>query len=280
MLPEWNPENIATRIPGINVALVGGRRMGKSTATADLLWRNASRFDLVLCFVGSAYCNPVLEALLERFWDPRFFFAEWNAPLIRKLLEQQESLEKKRSILIIIDDVVLSSKAQDQLCTLAMRGRHFGISLMMACVSYTTLPKRVRRSLDCVLVFSLPMKGDLKVLTWEYTSNTRVAEFALRRLEDHQCLVLETLTKKQKLTVWRATTFSAAQVRRGSPFCARLKTRASAVTSSECQPGFRPNDTFSASDNRKSQEDCERAGVRTEDADPSAPLESDPVDPE
>ena len=28
------------------------------------------------------------------------------------------------------------------------------------------------------------MKGDLKVLTWEYTSNTRVAEFALRRLED------------------------------------------------------------------------------------------------
>jgi hypothetical protein len=172
--------------------------MGKSTATADLLWRHASKFDLVLCFVGSAYCNPVLEALLERFWDPRFFFSDWNEPMIAKLLEQQETLDNKRSILIIIDDVVLSSKAQDQLCTLAMRGRHFGISLMMACVSYTTLPKRVRRSLDIVLVFSLPMQGDLKVLTWEYTSNTRVAEFALRRLEDHQCLVLETLTKKTK----------------------------------------------------------------------------------
>ena len=254
--------------------------MGKSTATADLLWRNASRFDLVLCFVGSAYCNPVLESLLERFWDPRFFFSDWNEPLIKKLLKQQETLEKKRSILIIIDDVVLSSKAQDQLCTLAMRGRHFGISLLMACVSYTTLPKRVRRSLDAVLVFSLPMKGDLKVLTWEYTSNTRVAEFALRRLEDHQCLVLETLTKKQKLTVWKATMFSPTEVRKGLPFCARSKTRASSATSLECRPRHRPSGTFGTPESKKSREDCERAGVESAAVDPPCTHGSDPGDPE
>ncbi len=239
--------------------------MGKSTATADLLWRNAEKFDLVLCFVGSAYCNPVLEALLKRFWDPRFFFSDWNPHLIAKLLEQQESLDTKRSILIIIDDVVLSSKAQDQLCTLAMRGRHFGISLMMACVSYTTLPKRVRRSLDVVLVFSLPMKGDLKVLTWEYTSNTRVAEFALRRLEDHQCLVLETLTKKQKLTLWRATPFDATDVRKGLPFCELSKKRVSYVTFSECPPGSQSNDISETLNSNKSREYSERAGAQTED---------------
>ena len=187
--------------------------MGKSTATADLLWRNASRFDLVVCFVGSAHCNPVLQALLERYWDARFFFSQWDECLISKLLFQQEKLEKKRSILILVDDVVMGSKAQEQLATLAMRGRHFGISLFMCCVSYTTLPKRVRRSLDAVLVFSLPMTGDLKVLTWEYTTNAQIASFALKRLQMHECLVLETLTRSQKLGLWKAKFFTPAEAR-------------------------------------------------------------------
>lgn len=254
--------------------------MGKSTATADLLWRNAERFDLVLCFVGSAYCNPVLEALLERYWDPRFFFSEWNPSLIAKLLEQQECLDTKRSILIIIDDVVLSGKAQDQLCTLAMRGRHFGISLIMACVSYTTLPKRVRRSLDVVIVFSLPMKGDLKVLTWEYTTNTRVAEFALRRLEDHQCLVLETLTKNQKLTLWRAKEFSATQVRTGLSFCGLSKKRVSYVTSVECPPVARPDGTGGYPNSNRWRGDSERAGVETQDDDLTLARENEARGPE
>jgi hypothetical protein len=222
----------------------------------------------------------VLESLLERYWDPRFFFADWNEPLIAKLLDQQENSEKKRSILIIIDDVVLSSKAQDQLCTLAMRGRHFGISLIMACVSYTTLPKRVRRSLDVVMVFSLPMKGDLKILTWEYTSNTRVAEFALRRLEEHQCLVLETLTRKQSLAVWRATQFSVDQVRKGLPFCERSRKRVSFAKYAERPPGVRPGDIYESSDSKKFPVDSERAGVQTEEDLPSDGPESDPEDPE
>ena len=240
--------------------------MGKSTATADLLWRQSKKYDLVICFVGSAYCNPVLEALLERFWDPRFFFADWNSPLIEKLLEQQEHLDKKRSILIIIDDVVLSSKAQDQLCTLAMRGRHFGISLIMACVSYTTLPKRVRRSLDVVMVFSLPMKGDLKVLTWEYTSNTRVAEFALRRLKDHQCLVLETLTKKQKLALWKAVIFTPQDVRRsGSLFPGEYKKKVSFLRHAAHPSDRHLSDTISDANNTQSQVDYENASAQKEE---------------
>ena len=267
MLPEWNPDRISQRIPGVNIALVGGRRMGKSTATADLLWRFADQFDLVLCFVGSAHCNPVLEALLERYWDPRFFFSEWNPAMIRKLLQQQEKLIEKRSILILVDDVVLSSKAQDQLCTLAMRGRHFGISLMMACVSYTTLPKRVRRSLDVVLVFSLPMKGDLKVLTWEYTTNTRVAEFALKRLEEHQCLVLETLTRKQRLAVWKATLSSCEEIenKASRPPVSRKKLVFSGRHVGD-PLAYRQSGNSDFSESIRYGVDSERAGVRNEDA--------------
>ena len=165
-----------------------------------------------MAFVGSANCNPVLSALMERYWDPRFFFSEWNCALIDKLLEQQET-EGARSILVLVDDVVLHSKAQDQISTLAMRGRHFKCSLWCCAVSYVTLPKQVRRSLDVLMIFSMPMKGDLKTLSWEYTDNTRVAEFALKRLEDHECLVLQTLTKRQKLAVWKAKQVTVEDIR-------------------------------------------------------------------
>ena len=257
MLPGWKPESLVDRIPGVNIALIGGRRMGKSTATADLLWRNASRFDLVVCFVGSAHCNPVLEALLERYWDSRFFFSQWDEALIQNLLAQQEKLEQKRSILILVDDVILGSKAQEQLATLAMRGRHFGISLFMCCVSYTTLPKRVRRSLDAVLVFSLPMTGALKVLTWEYTTNATIAAFALKRLRDHECLVLETLTKTQKLALWQAKYFLPDDVRTlGSLEHVRSETRASPATALEYRPHTHPGGTISIP-NRTPVEPCE-----------------------
>ena len=241
--------------------------MGKSSATADLLWRNASRFNLVICFVGSANCNPVLQSLLEKYWDSRFFFSEWKQGLIDNLMLQQERLgDAKRSILIILDDVVLTSKDQDQLACLAIRGRHFGISLLMAAVSYTTLPKRARRSLDAVLVFSLPMKGDLKILTWEYCSNTRVAEFALNRLKEHECLVLETLSKKQRLAVWKATIFTPDDVRRlGSLDDLRSKTKVSFATTSEYLEGHPRPDTVSTRDRTQSAESHSHEGGVSEE---------------
>ena len=48
----------------------------------------SSRFDLVICMVGSAACNPVLQALLATHWDERFFFSEWDEDLMAKLLAQ------------------------------------------------------------------------------------------------------------------------------------------------------------------------------------------------
>ena len=206
MLPQWDPNRLTAKIPFV-LGLVGGRRQGKSTAVADLLSRMSGRFDLVLCMVGSAACNPVLEGLLHEYWDDRFFFPEWDYELMDKLLIQQERLQKgggRREVLILIDDVVLGSQAEDQLAHMCMRGRHFAVSVCMCAVSYTSLPKRARRSLDTLLVFSCPMKGDMQILTWEYCQNQNMARFALSTLKDYQCLVLETLEKKQTLFVWRA----------------------------------------------------------------------------
>ena len=204
MLPTWDPKRLEKKIP-FNLGLVGGRRQGKSTAICDLLWRMRNRFDLVIAFIGSAACNPVLSTILENHFDPRFFFPNWNTDLIDAVLRQQETLgANKRSILLLVDDVVMTSKCEDQCCHIAMRGRHFGISLMMCGVSYTTLPKKARRSLDVLLCFSLPMQGDMKIMTWEYASKNSMAEHVLRNLGEHECLVLETLQKTQQLFIWKA----------------------------------------------------------------------------
>ena len=213
VLPEWDPNRIRKKIPFV-LGLTGGRRQGKSTAVADLLSRMSRDFDLVICMVGSAACNPQLEGLLATYWDDRFFFSEWDMDMMSKLLNQQEELLAaglKREVLIILDDVVLNSKAEDQICHMAMRGRHFRISLAMCSVSYTTLPKRARRSLDTLLVFSCPMKGDMQVLTYEYCQNHSMARFAMNALQDYECLVLETLEKKQSMFIWKANLVGQGQ---------------------------------------------------------------------
>ena len=150
MLPVWDPDRLVQKIP-FNLGLVGGRKQGKSTAVSHLCQLMRKRFDLVIAFIGSASCNPVLRFQMRRNWDDRFFFNHWDEKLIERLLVQQESLKtggfSARRVLILLDDVVLGSKAQEQICHLAMRGRHFNISLAACAVSYVSLPKAVRRSL-------------------------------------------------------------------------------------------------------------------------------------
>ena len=177
------------------------------------------RFDLVIAFVGSAACSPCLEAMMERHphWDERMFFPKWNQSLVDKLLDQQTALRKKgveRQVLILMDDVVLTGRDTDQLAHIALRGRHFNVSVMMAAVSYTSICKRARRCLDFLLVYSCPMSGDRKILSWEYASNSHTADFALGHLEENQCVVFETSRKKQKLFNWKAQLLQPDDFRR------------------------------------------------------------------
>jgi len=157
--------------------------------------------------VGTPGCQPALHSLMQACWDPRFFFNSWDCGLVSRLMKQQENLRERgidRHVAILVDDVVLTSAAAEQISHCAMRGRHWLISLFMCGVSWSTLPKRVRRSLDACMVFSCPMASDIKLLTSEYANNAPMAQFMMGQLEDHQCLVLETVTRRQRLFVWRA----------------------------------------------------------------------------
>ena len=250
MLPHWHPETLGRVLPFV-IGCVGARRTGKSTAISHLLFQMSSRFELVVCFIGSAACNPTIEAMMERFWDPRFFFSEWNQHLIDKLLEQQEHLKKAghdRQVCILVDDVILSSSAEEQLAHMALRGRHFNISLCMAAVSYTSLPKRVRRSLDILFCYSCTMQGDRKILMWEYAGNATMAGFMLKNLGDHECLVLETTGRRQDLKLWKAGLLTPEDFR--SSVCishSELKKRAFVSKFSERPSPFRQEEKCGSS---------------------------------
>ena len=210
--------------------------------------------------VGSASCNPVLEALLHEHWDDRFFFPEWDNALMAKLLKQQELIQsrgQRREVLLLIDDVIMGSQAEDQLAHMCMRGRHFRVSVCMCAVSYTSLPKRSRRSLDTLLVFSCPMKGDMQILTWEYCQNQQMARFAMNSLKDYQCLVLETLEKKQSLFVWRADLIGLepeSQANESSQEHGKSETESSPVIAEEHPPDSHQTYNVSLSDGTESVE--------------------------
>ena len=221
-----------------------------------------SKFDLVIAFIGSAACNPVLSHILEEHFDPRFFYPQWDQKLLDAVLNQQEKLgENKRSILLLVDDVIMNSKDQDQLAHLAMRGRHFGISIMMCAVSYTTLPKKARRSLDALLCFSMPMQGDMKIMTWEYAAKNSMAEHVLRNLGEHQCLVLETLQKKQQLFIWKADLIRMGTS--GSQVCVKSRTEPSSDSPREHCTALHQRETSVASDRTQYLADESGSGLRT-----------------
>jgi hypothetical protein len=187
--------------------MVGGRRTGKSYMQAHLLNLYKKRFDLIISFSGSESCSPELTQLIQERFDERLIFSEWKQDVVDTLIKQQHALKKQgrtRHVLILVDDIILNSQADFSLANLAMRGRHFNVSLMMLSVSYTTIDKRIRRSLDCLFLFSVPMSGDLKVLTSEYTRSPSVAQFCLSQMKEHTALIMETFGTSQKLYQYRA----------------------------------------------------------------------------
>ena len=239
MLPIWDPARLGAKVSYV-CAAVGGRRMGKSTLVTHLL-RQSKKFDLVISFTGTTACSPEMAQLMENRWDPRFQFAEWRQPLVNALLKQQERLKKEgvnRQVAILVDDIVLSSKDEDALAHLCLRGRHFNISVLACAVSYTTLPKRCRRALDVLFLFSYPMAGDCQILCQEYANRSRMARYLLTQLPPWTCLVMETLERRQRLYHYRV--LCTGSQRLGSSSDAPSETQDAAVTDEENHEESRP----------------------------------------
>ena len=204
-LKNWNPETLKKYKPFIT-ASCGFRRSGKSYMQAHLLGLMCSEFDLVCSFTGSLNCSPEMQTIFETKLDPRFQFNKLNINFLQTLMEQQERITKngqKRDVLLLFDDVFCTRPEQDYLAFFSTRARHFRCSLMFSAVSYTSLGKNYRRSIDFLFLFGQPLYTDKKYLMIEFSKNPRLTELCLSELEEYQCLVIQN-TLKSKMFVYRA----------------------------------------------------------------------------
>jgi hypothetical protein len=150
-------------------------------------------------------CNPTLA----QFVDQRFLYNTWQKKLMLLLEEQQLDLIQQgrpRNVLILVDDIILDSDDQKSLEHLAMRGRHFKVSLMCLSVSWSQFPKNVRRACDFVFLFSLGCKSDKDLLLSEYSQNPSMASFMSNKCfqEKHRCLVLSMNQSRQNIYFYKA----------------------------------------------------------------------------
>ena len=206
MHKTFQPRQLIESMPFVTM-LIGSRKMGKSFLCNHFCRLISNQYGLIISFMGSPMCNPTLAS----FVDPRFLFNQWQRTLMVKLEEQQLELIEEgrpRNVLILVDDIILDSDDQKSLEHLAMRGRHFKVSLMCLSVSWSQFPKNVRRACDFVFLFSLGCKSDRDLLLSEYSQNPSMANFMSSKCyqERHRCLVLSMNQARQEIFFYKAPT--------------------------------------------------------------------------
>ena len=97
------------------------------------------------------------------------------------------------------------------------------------------------------------MKGDMQCLTYEYCQNHGMARFAMNSLQEYECLVLETLEKKQSLFIWKANVVRAEETL-SSPDPSLSEKPDEPETVQEHSPPCHQNNIASPSDDKLSSE--------------------------
>ena len=160
-------------------------------------------------------CSPQLHDLFVREprLDQRFMLDRMTVGFLNKLREQQEDLKmegRTRETLLLFDDLQMSTKLSycyteehTALGFFTTRGRHYNVSCLYCAVSYVSVPKNFRRSLDILWLFSVPMSSDKKVLLGEYSRNPSFANFCINNLQQYESLVLDCASHRQELFTYR-----------------------------------------------------------------------------
>lgn len=89
--------------------------------------------------------------------------------LIKSIMLQQakEDLDERPNILIVLDDMSGTLQKNKQLCKLATKYRHYGISIIVSVQHYKSIPTMIRTSLTCFIHFHIPNEVDYKKMCEE-----------------------------------------------------------------------------------------------------------------
>ena len=204
------------------IQMVGNRRQGKSYMVNHLCRALRDQFDLIISFMGSKHCNPELGGYLEGQGFGDFLFHKWDNEFMDRLEEQQMELmdqERKRRVLILVDDITMDFADREKLAHLCCRGRHFYVSVAMLSVSYSSFHKSCRRSADFIFLFSMGCQSDRELMASEFAHKKASCMFYIDQItaKEHTCAVLNLNQKVQKVFWYKAPLLTEPTPAESSP---------------------------------------------------------------
>jgi hypothetical protein len=100
------------------------------------------------------------EKLKKKMKDnPENITDKFDEEMILEILDFQKQMKrqkKMRPVLLLVDDLVTSvnAKRQNEMINLYLRGRHWGISIILTSQKYKYVPSGIRLNADCNIFFS------------------------------------------------------------------------------------------------------------------------------
>jgi len=185
--------------------IIGKRNSGKSYLLIQMLLSKdcfKGKFDEVIII------NPTIN-YDEKYKVIKFsrIFTEFSLELIESLINEFEEKRKqnpKYNVLLILDDCISQADFKNNLAThplntMAVNGRHWGLSLVILSQKWSAISSYIRAQLDYIILFEFKNHYELEVLYKEYGTGTK-DEF--RRFfeeiytERHDTLLINNITNK------------------------------------------------------------------------------------
>ena len=185
--------------------IVGKRNSGKSYLLIQMLLSKdcfKGKFDEVIII------NPTID-YDEKYKVIKFsrVYTEFSLELLESLISEFESkrLEKKdHKVLLILDDCISqadfkNNMATHPLNTMAVNGRHWGLSLVILSQKWSAISSYIRAQLDYIILFEFKNHYEIDMLYKEFGVGTK-EEFR-KFLEDlyterHDTLLINNITNK------------------------------------------------------------------------------------
>ena len=179
---------------------IGFRKSGKSLSASMVIKYLVSRnaFKRIILFIGNEYCNPELVNLVKRKFDERLIFTKFSEELIMTIIKQQKRLRdisEENTCLIVFDDLYTAQGRHGRAMNKNFQsGRHFLISCITLCVSWSDIAPSCRRSLDFVILYSNITLTDTQFLTRSFLHRSLIASarYALKTNKLYTGLCIET----------------------------------------------------------------------------------------
>jgi len=191
------------------------RNSGKTHLMKHLIYvmAKSGRFNRVIIMSSTAFngeWNGIIPA--------KDIHTELDVPLIERLLKSQSEHKEKmikskrvkpHSILLLVDDMMGISSMHDKILTrLACSGRHFNITVFIACQLLSKIPNVIRNNADSIFLLNATNDKMSKMLFEDASPDgfERLKDFTtfLREHAKNYCVVRINLLKSGEVSLMKA----------------------------------------------------------------------------